>query len=239
MKTVLVIPTYNEADNIQRLISALRKLKLPTLDILVVDDNSPDGTSKIVQSLMKQDKKLHLLLRTTDRGRGSAGIEGFKKALAVGADIICEMDADFSHDPKFLPLLLHGLESADMVLGSRAVVGGKDDDRPLFRCLLTKAANFYIRVILGLKVRDCNSGYRCFKRKVLATINLDAITTKGPGIVQEILYRANLSGFRIVEIPVSFVERKQGTSKLGFRHLVSGYFLIIKLRLLRLFGKIS
>jgi dolichol-phosphate mannosyltransferase len=238
MKTVLVIPTYNEAENIERLITTLRRLNLD-LDILVVDDNSPDGTSKIVERLMKKDKKLHLLLRTRDKGRGSAGVAGFKKALDMKADVICEMDADFSHDPQYLPALLKGLEKGDVVLGSRAVSGGSDDDRPFLRRMLTVFANFYIRLLLGVPVRDCNSGYRCFKRRVLAALNLDKITTKGPGIVQEILYRAHLAGFRIVEVPISFVERRKGTSKLGFKHLYRGYFLILKLRFLRLIGRLS
>lgn len=238
MKTVLVIPTYNEAENIERLITALRRLNLD-LDILVVDDNSPDGTSTIAERLMKKDKKLHLLLRTRDKGRGSAGVAGFKKALDMKADIICEMDADFSHDPQYLPALLKELEKGDVVLGSRAVSGGSDDDRPFLRRMLTVFANFYIRLLLGVPVRDCNSGYRCFKRRVLAALNLDKITTKGPGIVQEILYRAHLAGFRIVEVPISFVERRKGTSKLGFKHLYRGYFLILKLRFLRLIGRLN
>lgn len=238
MKTVIMLPTYNEAENIQQLIQTLRRLDVTNLHILVVDDNSPDGTAQLVRSLMRTDKKLHLLLRTTNRGRGAAGIAGYKKALSLGADIICEMDADFSHDPKYLLLLLQALQSADMVLGSRAVPGGHDDDRPLFRRLITIFANFYISLLLGLPVKDCNSGYRCFRKAVLASLPLDRLDVKGPGIVQEILYRTHLNGFRIVEVPISFVERKKGRSKLGFQHLYTGYFLVLKLRLLHLIGKL-
>ena len=234
----VMLPTYNEAENIAGLIRAIRTLHLPNLHILVVDDNSADGTSHLVTSLMQKDKQLHLLVRTTQRGRGTAGIAGFRKSLDMGADIICEMDADFSHNPKYLPSLLRALKSADMVLGSRAVPGGSDTDRPRFRQILTKLANLYIALVLGLRVKDCNSGYRCFKRHVLETINLDTLTAQGPGIVQELLYRAYLHGFRITEVPISFVERKKGTSKLGFSHLYQGYLLILKLKLLRLLGKI-
>lgn len=238
MKTILVIPTYNEVENIRRLIFALRALRLQNFHILVVDDNSQDGTWRIVQSLMKHDSKLHLLHRTTDRGRGSAGIAGYKKALEMGADVICEMDADFSHDPKYLPSLLKGLHHADVVLGSRAVSGGRDVDRPLFRQLLTKLANIYIAFILGLRVKDCNSGYRCFKHGVLEDIGLSNLTARGPGIVQEVLYRAHLRKFIIAEVPISFIERKKGRSKLGFFHLYQGYLLILKLKLLKLLGKL-
>jgi len=238
MKTVVVLPTYNEAENILALLHALRKLPLKNLHLLVVDDSSPDGTAALVQRAMKRDPYVHLLVRTTDRGRGSAGVAGFKKALEMGADVVCEMDADFSHGPQFLPSLLDALKDADVVLGSRAVPGGKDDDRPFLRQLLTRAANRYIGFILGLHIQDCNSGYRCFTRKVLESISLDTLTATGPGIVQEILYRTHLQGFRITEVPISFVERKRGTSKLGFRHLWKGYLLILRLRLQHLLGRI-
>ena len=148
------------------------------------------------------------------------------------------MDADFSHDPKYLPALINKLQEADMVLGSRAVKEGSDNDRPLRRRLLTKGANMYIRWMLGVNVRDCNSGYRAYRRKVLETIDVEKIRAKGPEIVQEILYKAHLSGFKIAEIPIAFIERRKGSSKLGMRHLYRGYIAVLKLRLLHFFGKI-
>ena len=235
---VVILPTYNEAENIVPLIHALRALKIPQMDILVVDDNSPDGTADLVKKQMLRDKQLHLLVRTTDKGRGAAGVAGYKKALEMGADIICEMDADFSHEPRSLPSLLAALEHADMALGSRAVQGGRDTDRPWFRRIITRIANSYVSLLLGLHVGDCNSGYRCFRRKVIETIGLDSLYSHGPGIVQEVLYRAHLKGFRIAEVPISFIERRKGASKFGYRHLYQGYLLIIKLRLQHLFNKI-
>ncbi len=238
MKTIVVIPTYNEASNIVHLLQELTHLKLSNTHFLVVDDNSPDGTGQRVLDLRKKHKQIHLLLRTKERGRGTAGIAGFKQTLQMGADVICEMDADFSHDPKYLPSLIRGLDHADVVLGSRAVAGGCDDDRPFRRRLLTKCANFYIRIFLGLKAKDCNSGYRCFRRKVLESIDLDHMIAQGPEIVQEILYKSHLHGFRIAEVPISFVERKHGVSKLGYKHLYKGYIMVLKLRFLKLFGRL-
>ncbi len=233
-----MLPTYNEATNIAPLIEALLALHIPSLHVLVVDDASPDGTAHIVRSLMKKYHQVHLLVRHTDKGRGTAGIAGYKKALEMGADVVCEMDADFSHDPRFLPFLLQRLHSTDIVLGSRAVHGGSDIDRPFFRQILTKLANLYIALLLGLHVKDCNSGYRCFRRYVLESLNLDSLTSKGPAIVQEVLYRAHLKGFSIDEVPITFVERRRGTSKLGFSHLYQGYLFIIKLKMLHLLRKI-
>ena len=238
MKTVVMVPTYNEAENIAELIASIKQLKLDGLHILVVDDNSPDGTWRIVEELKKKDKNIHLLRRMTDKGRGSAGIAGFKKALALNADAVVEMDADFSHNPKYIPALLRGLEHADMTLGSRKVSGGKDVDRPLWRKFITFGANLYIQLFLGLKVQDCNSGFRCFKREVLEKINLNTLMAKGPDVVQEVLFKVHLKGFKILEIPISFVERKEGKSKLGMKHLYKGYIMVLKLKCLHLLRKI-
>ena len=237
-KPIVMIPTYNEADNIAKLIEALQDLHIPKLEVLVVDDNSPDGTWKIVKDIARKDKHVHLLHRTKDKGRGTAGIAGFQRALELGADVVVEMDADFSHNPKYLPSLLRGLDHADVVLGSRRVPGGADADRPLWRRFVTFGANWYIRILLGLKVKDCNSGYRCFRRNVLEAINLNTLMAKGPDIVQEVLFKAHLKGFRIMEVPIVFVERKEGNSKLGMKHLYKGYIMVLRLKLLRILRKI-
>ena len=168
-----MIPTYNEKENIANLIDEILKLKIKNLHIVVADDNSPDGTWRIVQQISKKKKNVHLLLRTKSRGRGSAGKDGFIYCLKNNADIIIEMDADMSHNPKYIPSLIKELRNADLVLGSRRVKGSKEIGRSWFRRFITIAANSYITIILGIKVRDCNSGYRCFKRKVLETINLN------------------------------------------------------------------
>lgn len=236
MKAVVVIPTYNESENIRSLIKQILKLGIKNLEILVVDDNSPDKTWKIVEDI--GNKKVNLLLRKKDKGRGRAGAAGFKKALDMGADFIIEMDADFSHNPRYIPTLLKKMNEADVVLGSRAVKGGKDVGRPKARLVITKFANLYIKILLGLDVKDCNSGYRCFRREVLEKINPDKIMSKGPAIVQEVLFKAHLKGFKICEIPITFKEREKGNSKLGVRQLYQGYLMVLRLLIMHAFGRI-
>ncbi|MEM3127026.1 MAG: polyprenol monophosphomannose synthase [Candidatus Woesearchaeota archaeon] len=236
MKTLVMIPTYNEKENIVKLIKKILGLKINGLEILVVDDNSPDGTSHKVQKIRNKNKKVHLLLRTEDKGRGKAGREGFLWCIKHKADYIIEMDADFSHDPKYIPHLLAKLKECDMVLGSRFVKGGKQIKRPLRRCFITWAANLYIRLLFRLKVKDCNSGYRAFRRKVLESIDLPHFTAKGPDIVQETLYRAHLKGFRICEVPIVFREREAGSSKLGMKQLWKGYTAVLRLKWMHLRG---
>jgi dolichol-phosphate mannosyltransferase len=238
MKTYVIIPSYNESENIEKLIMTILDLTVDNLEILVVDDDSPDGTWKIVEDLSHEHDNVHLFHRKEKRGRGSAGVDGFKYALAQDADYILEMDADFSHDPKYIPELLEYMKDADLVLGSRSVEGGADVGRSPMRQSITKMANFYIRVMFGMKVRDCNSGFRCFKRKVVEAIDPDRTISDGPAIVQEWLYKTHLMGFRIKEAPIVFVERKEGQSKLGFKGLYKGYFMVMKLKFLHIFRKI-
>lgn len=234
MKTFVMIPTYNEKENIENLVREI--LKHP-VEIVVVDDNSPDGTWKIVEEISKKEKRVHLLHRVKDRGRGRAGRAGFLYCLNKGAEIVVEMDADFSHDPKDIPRLVEKLEGSDAVLGSRMVGGGREIGRGFIRRVVTKIANLYIRMVLGLKVRDCNSGFRAFRRKVLEEVS-PGITSIGPGIVQEVLFKAKLSGYKICEIPIVFKDREHGVSKLGLKQLCQGYFLIFKLKILKILGKV-
>ncbi len=233
-----MIPTYNEKENIANLINNILNLKIKNLHIVVADDNSPDGTWKIVQQISKKKKNVHLLLRTKNRGRGSAGKDGFIYCLKHKADIIVEMDADMSHNPKYIPLLIKELRNADLVLGSRRVKGSEEIGRSPIRRMITHFANLYIQLLLGLNIKDCNSGYRCFKRKVLEKINLDKIESKGPSIVQEVLFKAHLKGFKIKEIPITFINRTKGRSKLGLKQLAAGYFMVTKLKLQHLFGSL-
>ncbi|MFH1317235.1 MAG: polyprenol monophosphomannose synthase [Candidatus Woesearchaeota archaeon] len=235
MKAFVIVPTYNESENIQNLLNELIQLDI---EIVVVDDNSPDGTSGLVQKMQKKSKKIHLITRTTERGRGTAGIAGFKYALSKGADVVGEMDADYSHNPKYIPDLLEKIKECDIVLGSRLVKGGKDIGRPLLRRIITILANLYIQIILGIKARDCNSGYRFFKREVLESIELDKMVSQGPSIVQEMLYKTHLKGFKICEVPIHFVERELGKSKLGFKQLYKGYIMVLKLKWWRIIGRI-
>jgi len=235
MKPFVMIPTYNEKENIADLINKILGLKIKNLHIVVVDDNSPDGTWRIAQKISKNKKNVHLLLRKTKRGRGYAGKDGFVYCLKHNADVIIEMDADLSHDPKYIPLMLKELDSADLVLGSRRVKGSNEIGRGIIRRAITYFANLYIRLLLGLKVKDCNSGYRCFKREVLEKISPEKLESKGPAIIQEVLFKAYLKGFKIKEIPITFVNRIKGSSKLGVKQLAIGYFMVLKLKMQHIF----
>ncbi|MEK6869425.1 MAG: polyprenol monophosphomannose synthase [Nanoarchaeota archaeon] len=231
MKTYVMIPTYNERENIAALIDKIFLLKIKNLHIVVVDDNSPDGTWKIVKDIAKKKKTVHLLLRKKDKGRGSAGRDGFIYCLKNNADIVVEMDADLSHNPEYIPALIAGLKDADLVLGSRRLKGSKEVGRGWFRKFVTWGANLYITLMLGIKVKDCNSGYRCFKIRVLEKINLEKLESKGPSIVQEVLFKAHLNKFKIKEIPITFINRTKGKSKLGLKQLANGYFMVLKLKM--------
>ena len=238
MKTFVMIPTYNEKENIGNLINKILGLKIKNLHVVVVDDNSPDGTWKITHEISRKNKNVHLLLRKKDKGRGAAGKDGFIYCLKHDADVVVEMDADMSHDPKYIPSMLEELKNADMVLGSRRVQGSKEIGRSWLRRFVTSGANLYIKLMLGLKIKDCNSGFRCFKRKVLEKINLEKLESKGPAIVQEVLFKAHLNGFKIKEIPITFVNRTKGHSKLGIPQLAAGYFMVLKLKIQHIAGMI-
>lgn len=230
MKTLVVIPTYNEAKNIETLTHTIFKY-LPQVEILVVDDNSPDSTAKLVKKLAKiYPRKIHLLLRHT-RGRGSAGIDGFKWALKHQAKKVIEMDADFSHHPKYLPKMLKSLDKYDVVVGSRFVPGGKDQ-RDFLRTFITIIGAIYLRLILGSKLKDPTSGFRAFKSKVLQDINLDNFISNGTwAVVQETLYRAYLCKCKIIEIPIVFIDRERGVSKFNLWILLQSLAIAFILRL--------
>ncbi|RJO60646.1 polyprenol monophosphomannose synthase [candidate division WS5 bacterium] len=235
MKTIVFIPTYNERENIEKLIDEILNLNIDNLEVLIVDDNSPDGTWKIVEDIERKKKSVHLLLRKEEKGRGNAGKSGFKFAVEHKADYIIEMDADFSHHPREIPKLLNEIRDADLILGSRLILGGKDVGRGIVRELITKLSNLYIRLLLGLKVKDCNSGFRCFRREVLEAIDIDKLESKGPTIVQEVLFKSYLKGFKIKEVPITFTERAVGKSKLfGIKHLWQGYYIVLRLKTLKM-----
>lgn len=237
MKTVVIVPTYDESENVVPLLEAIGQLAVPGLEVLVVDDASPDGTAALVRGFARRHPFADVLVRTGPRGRGHAGREGYLAALARGADLVIEMDGDLSHDPRYLPQLIAAAESHDVVLGSRFVAGGSDTDRALWRRMLTVAANFYIRVMFGIGVRDANSGYRCFRRTALEAIDPQRLRSPGPAIVQEVLFRAQRCGLRIGEIPVVFADRARGDSKLGWPELWQGYVAVLRLRIRQLLGR--
>jgi dolichol-phosphate mannosyltransferase len=244
-RVVCTLPTYNESGNILALTKELLALA-PDLHVLVVDDDSPDGTWKLVEEAGRSEPRLRVMRRTQDRGRGRSGRDGFVEALRMGARIVIEMDADFSHQPEHVPLLLARLDAPGpppgrdigLVLGSRAVEGGSDADRGLVRRWITKAANLYIRVVLGLAVRDCNSGFRCWRREALERIRVEETFSAGPAIVQELLFKAARSGVGIAEVPIDFANRRHGTSTLTFGKLLTGYTTVLQLRWLSLIGRI-
>lgn len=219
-KIVVTVPTYNESANIERLIDGLLRVD-PALEVLVADDDSPDGTWRIVARLAESNPRVHLLHRTHDRGRGAAGRHAFRVALDMGATIVVEMDADLSHSPDDLPRLLAALDGADLVIGSRLVPGGADVGRGVHRTWITRLSNFVNRTLLRVPVRDCNSGYRIYRRDVLERIELPTMVAVGPEIVPEVLIRARRRGFRIVEVPIRFVDRVAGESNLTLRKLVN------------------
>jgi len=231
VKTLVVVPTYDEADNVVPLLEAIGKLGVPDLEVLVVDDASPDGTADAVRAFARANPWASVLVRSGPRGRGLAGREGYLAALARGADFVLEMDADLSHDPGSIPDLLAAAREHDVALGSRFVGGGRDVDRALWRRLLTRAANAYIRVVFGIGVRDANSGFRCFRRAALEALDPASLASTGPAIVQEVLFRAHRRGLRVVEVPVVFRERRRGGSKLGWPALWQGYVTVLRLRL--------
>jgi len=233
-RVVVMIPTYNEAGNIEALVREILALPLPDLRVLVVDDDSPDGTAAIVRAMAAADPRVELLLRTKRRGRGAAGIDGFKAALDRGADLIVEMDGDFSHQPRYIPALVAATEGAAAAIGSRFVRGGSDADRSVVRRAVTWAVRRFIRRKFQTPVLDVSSGFRCFTRQSLLDVDLDNLISTGPSIVLEILYKLTLRGAAIREVPIEFIDRRAGRTKLSALTLVET--LVMALKFPRLYG---
>jgi dolichol-phosphate mannosyltransferase len=230
-RVVVMIPTYNEKENIQELIQEILKLSLPyDLQVLVADDNSPDGTGKIVEEMAQHDPQVHALIRKKRRGRGAGGIDGFKASLALNPDFVIEMDGDFSHQPQSIPVLLKGTEQLDLVLGSRFVKGGKDLNRNFIRKFITILVRLFIRRQFHLPVKDVSSGFRCFKKEVLEKIDLDDLISVGPSVVLETLYKAHLLNFKIGEVPITFVNRTKGKTKLNLLILLETLLMTLKFK---------
>ena len=227
-----MVPTYNERANVGKLVKALHQ-SAPQAQILIVDDSSPDGTFEEVNKLKKKDPRLHLLLRDRSvKGRGWAGRDGFLKALAMGAGVVVEMDADLSHQPKFIPALLAPILSngADVVIGSRYIPGGKDMDRPFHRQLTSNLAKRYLKFVLGLKAADPTSGFRAFSKSALKKIKVESLKARDPFTVSEILYRCYRAKLRVEEVPIEFIDRTKGTSKLAFATLLKYLWKALVLR---------
>ena len=236
MKNLVIIPTYNEVENAEKIIRVVLGLK-EGFEILVIDDGSPDGTARVVKGLQSEFDGLHLIERSGKLGLGTAYLTGFRWALEHGYDFIFEMDADFSHAPVDLPRLLKACtDGADMAIGSRYCNGVSVVNWPIGRILISYFASVYVRKMLGFKIYDSTAGFICYSRKVLETINLDEVQMKGYGFQIEMKYTAYKHGFRIAEVPVIFVNRKEGTSKMSGGIFGEAFWGVIRLRF-RKFGK--
>jgi dolichol-phosphate mannosyltransferase len=214
----LVLPTYNEAENVERIVrAALPQLASATADhhILIVDDGSPDGTGEIADRLAAELEPVEVLHRTAKEGLGRAYLAGFERALESGADLVLEMDADFSHDPRDLPRLIAAASDADLVLGSRYIPGGGVTDWGFFRQMLSRGGSWYARVVLGVSVRDLTGGFKCFRRETLEGIDYRNTLADGYGFQIELTYRAIRAGYRVKEVPIVFRDRQEGTSKMS------------------------
>ena len=216
---LVVVPTYNELANLPVLAAGL--MDQPGISLLIVDDQSPDGTGDLADQLAAEhDGRIRVMHRTGQRGLGRSYIDGLRQALREPVDVICQMDADLSHDPVQLPALIAAADQSDVVIGSRYVPGGRIVNWPLRRQLLSRFANTYVRAVTRLVVRDCTSGYRCWRRDALASLPLDRLTSDGYAFLVEMLYAAARRGCRVSEVPITFVERRRGESKL------SGYVVV-------------
>jgi dolichol-phosphate mannosyltransferase len=214
LSALVIIPTYNERKNIPVLVAGL--MVHPGVRVLVVDDQSPDGTGEVAEALAREyPGRIEVMHRTGRRGFGRSYIDGIKKAIDEPVDVLCQMDADLSHDPKQLPDLIAATAYADVVIGSRYVPGGAIVNWPKRRRILSRVANFYIRGVTRLSARDCTSGYRCWRRTSLATVPLDRFFSDGYSFLVEMLFVAARSGHRIAEVPITFVERREGESKVS------------------------
>jgi dolichol-phosphate mannosyltransferase len=227
----LLLPTYNEAENVAAMVAAVRA-KLPAgARILIIDDASPDGTGAIADRLAAEDPGVEVLHRPEKEGIGPAYLAGFRRALAGGADLILEMDCDFSHDPAYLPRLLEAARRADLVIGSRYVAGGGISDWGPLRRAISRGGSAYARLVLGVEVHDLTGGFKCFRREVLEAIDLDAIEARGYAFQIEMTYRALRAGFKVVEVPIVFRDRRAGNSKMDRSIIAEAALQVPRMRL--------
>ena len=230
-RILIVTPTYNERENLETFVSRLHAVT-PAVDVLVVDDSSPDGTGDLADALAKSDPRIHVLHRAGKLGIGTAYIAGFEYALREGYDVVFEMDTDLSHDPRYVPDFLRALEAgADVVIGSRNVAGGGVEGWGVGRHVLSKGGSLYSRTILGLRVRDLTSGYKAFTRRALEGIDLRSVRSEGYSFQIELTYRALRRGFRVTEVPIVFVDRRVGHSKMSRRIFAEAVLEVWRLRI--------
>ena len=235
MKATVCLPTYNERENLERVVRALGE---HGVRVLVIDDNSPDGTGEIADSLAAELDFVEVLHRERKEGLGPAYIAGFRRALADGAELVLEMDCDFSHDPEEVPRLIAAARDADVVIGSRYVPGGSIPNWGLLRRFISRAGCVYAQVVLRTRVRDLTGGFKCYRRGVLESVDLAAIDSKGYAFQIETTYRALRKGFRVVEVPITFVDREEGGSKMSHAIVLEAVWKVPALRLAALAGRL-
>lgn len=232
MRPLVVIPTYNERENLPRLVPAVLE-KHPHLEVLVVDDASPDGTGEIAESLARETGRVRILHRTGKLGLGTAYVAGFEYALSRDYDHVLQMDADFSHRPQDLPQLLEAIDTADLVIGSRNIPGGRVENWSLLRRFISKGGSFYARNILKMPIGDCTGGFKCWRREALEALNLAGVGSNGYGFQVEMNYLSHRAGLRIVEVPIVFPDRTAGRSKMSSKIVLEAALLVWKLRFRR------
>jgi len=236
MEAVTIVPTYNERENIESLVGEILNLPL-TVDVLIVDDNSPDGTGEVADRLAAAHQgQVHVLHRPAKLGLGTAYIAGFKKALEMGARWIMTMDADFSHNPRYIPAMLQKCQEVDLSIGSRYVDGGGTAQCTIPRKILSRGANGFAHLMLGLRGRDATAGFRCYRREVLESVDLDGIRADGYSFLIEMLFRCQQRGWQIGEVPIIFVNRQRGASKISRDEIVKAVWTVLRLALQRLFA---
>jgi dolichol-phosphate mannosyltransferase len=236
MRVLVIIPTYNERENLVELLGRVFVQPVPDLDVLIVDDNSPDGTGALAEELRAKDPRVHVMHRAGKLGLGSAYVAGFRHALEHGYDAMFEMDADFSHNPDTIPVFLRELETADLVVGSRYLNGVTVVNWPLSRLILSYGANLYTRIITGMPLKDATGGFKCFRRQVLESLDLTRLKSDGYGFQIEVNFKAWRKRFRIREIPILFVDRRAGISKMSRRIIWEAAWMVWRLRFLDLLG---
>ncbi len=237
-RALIIFPTYNEAENIEKIVHAVLPLD-PRINVLIVDDNSPDGTGDIADRLVAADSNVNVLHREKKEGLGRAYLAGFKWAIERKYDFIFEMDADFSHGPEYIRDFLKEIEEYDVVLGSRYISGVNVINWPMSRLLLSYFANYYTRIVTGLPLKDATGGFKCFRREVLEALDLDAVTVSGYSFQIEMSMRVWKKGFSIKEIPIVFVDRNAGVSKMSKKIMREAIWMVWLLRLKSIFGKLG
>ena len=229
MRAIIAIPTYNERENIVNLVNDVQKVA-PSVDILIIDDNSPDGTGQVADDLAEQNTSIHVLHRPGKLGLGTAYIAGFRYAIEQGYDLVFEMDADFSHNPAYLPQFLSLAENADLVIGSRYIKGGGTPNWAPFRKFISNGGNLFARAVLGIPVHDCTGGYRCYRTSALRSLNLTAVRAQGYAFQVEMAYNFWKSGYRIRELPIIFEDRRVGKSKMSRKIFVEAFLWVLRTR---------